>query len=183
MVGAAMWQELELKARSVQVSRKWRLMDWASSCEFWFVWHYIMHADYGWCLCRLQYLPVSLGSCDLKAVWLSESQAQPLINFQQDTDAETGEEVLTCFLLPQLAYTNTPGSRIHCTLSGVITTLWLKNISHCHCCPQIVWMSHFCSRLGRLFAIMLFSDTKTHDTCLRICCQKTRHLFSGVCTV
>jgi len=53
---------------------------------------------------------VSLGSCDLKAVWLSESQAQPLINFQQDIDAETGEQVLTCFLLPQLAYTNASGN-------------------------------------------------------------------------
>ena len=53
---------------------------------------------------------MSLGSCDLKAVWLSESQAQPLINFQQDIDSETGEQVLTCFLLPQLAYTTASGN-------------------------------------------------------------------------
>jgi len=62
-----------------------------------------------YCMHRLQHLPVSLGSCDLKAVWLSESQAQPLISFQQDTDVETGEHVLTCFLLPQLAYTSASG--------------------------------------------------------------------------
>jgi len=70
----------------------------------------IMYADYGSCLCRLHHLPVSLGSCGLKAVWLSESQTQPLLSFQRDTDAETGEQVLTCFLLPQLAYTNTSGN-------------------------------------------------------------------------
>jgi len=70
----------------------------------------IMYADDGSCVCRLQHLPTSLGSCGLKAVWLSESQSQPLISFQRDTDAETGEQVLTCFLLPQLAYTNTSGN-------------------------------------------------------------------------
>ena len=73
----------------------------------------IMYADYVcWWICRLLHLPVSLGSCDLKAVWLSESQAQPLVSFQQDTDVETGEQVLTCFLLPQLAYTGNSGNCI-----------------------------------------------------------------------
>jgi hypothetical protein len=51
---------------------------------------------------RLRYLPISLSSCNLKAIWLSESQAQPLLRFQQDIDEETGERVLTCFLLPQV---------------------------------------------------------------------------------
>ena len=73
------------------------------------------------CLCRLHHLPVSLGSCGLKAVWLSESQAQPLVRFQQDVDAETGEQVLTCFLLPQLAYANTSGN------------LTFTSIISCHC--------------------------------------------------
>jgi len=71
---------------------------------------YMHYTDCGSCICRLQHLPVSLGFCDLKAVWLSESQAQPLVSFQRDTDAETGEAVLTCFLLPQLAYTSTSGN-------------------------------------------------------------------------
>ncbi|XP_029045611.2 protein lap4 isoform X3 [Osmia bicornis bicornis] len=51
---------------------------------------------------RLQYLPYSLINLNLKAVWLSENQAQPMLTFQTDIDDETGQEVLTCFLLPQL---------------------------------------------------------------------------------
>lgn len=53
---------------------------------------------------RLNYLPYSLVNLQLKAVWLSENQAQPLLTFQPDVDEETGEQVLTCFLLPQLDY-------------------------------------------------------------------------------
>lgn len=53
---------------------------------------------------RLQYLPYSLINLNLKAVWLSENQAQPMLTFQNDVDEETGEKVLTCFLLPQLEY-------------------------------------------------------------------------------
>ena len=61
-------------------------------------------------LVRLQHLPLSLGSCNLKAIWLSENQAQPLLKFQQDFDDETGERVMTCFLLPQQAYTESMGA-------------------------------------------------------------------------
>lgn len=53
-------------------------------------------------LYRLQYLPYSLVNLNLKAVWLSEKQAQPMLTFQTDIDEETKEQVLTCFLLPQL---------------------------------------------------------------------------------
>lgn len=53
---------------------------------------------------RLQYLPYSLVNLDLKAVWLSEKQAKPMLTFQTDIDEETQEQVLTCFLLPQLEY-------------------------------------------------------------------------------
>jgi protein scribble len=42
---------------------------------------------------RLQYLPYSLVNLQLKAVWLSENQAQPLLTFQPDIDEETGEQV------------------------------------------------------------------------------------------
>lgn len=48
----------------------------------------------------------------MKAVWLSENQAQPLLTFQTDRDEITGENVLTCFLLPQLSYTQQPGTYI-----------------------------------------------------------------------
>ncbi|XP_074103212.1 scribble planar cell polarity protein isoform X5 [Cotesia typhae] len=51
---------------------------------------------------RLQFLPYSLIYLNLKAVWLSENQAQPMLTFQTDIDEDTGQEVLTCFLLPQL---------------------------------------------------------------------------------
>ncbi|XP_076655479.1 scribble planar cell polarity protein [Halictus rubicundus] len=51
---------------------------------------------------KLQYLPYSLINLNLKAVWLSENQAQPMLTFQTDIDEETEQEVLTCFLLPQL---------------------------------------------------------------------------------
>ncbi|XP_018896338.2 uncharacterized protein [Bemisia tabaci] len=51
---------------------------------------------------RLQYLPYSLANLNLKAVWLSANQAQPLLNFQTDIDEKTNEQVLTCFLLPQV---------------------------------------------------------------------------------
>ncbi|CAB0010923.1 unnamed protein product [Nesidiocoris tenuis] len=50
---------------------------------------------------RLRHLPYSLTNLELKAVWLSENQAQPLLTFQPDFDDVTGEQVLTCFLLPQ----------------------------------------------------------------------------------
>ncbi|XP_064213806.1 protein lap4 isoform X4 [Tribolium castaneum] len=58
---------------------------------------------------RLPHLPYSLLQLDLKAVWLSENQAQPLLTFQTDTD-ETGKAVLTCFLLPQQEYQPTIAS-------------------------------------------------------------------------
>jgi protein scribble len=45
-----------------------------------------------------------LVNLQLKAVWLSENQAQPLLTFQPDIDEVSGEQVLTCFLLPQQEY-------------------------------------------------------------------------------
>ncbi|KQS52217.1 uncharacterized protein Dere_GG11485, isoform K [Drosophila erecta] len=53
---------------------------------------------------QLLYLPYSLVNLQLKAVWLSENQSQPLLTFQPDTDVETGEQVLSCYLLPQQEY-------------------------------------------------------------------------------
>uniref|UniRef100_A0A3B3T4T8 Leucine rich repeat containing 1 n=1 Tax=Paramormyrops kingsleyae TaxID=1676925 RepID=A0A3B3T4T8_9TELE len=50
---------------------------------------------------RLVFLPMSLTSLKLKALWLSENQSQPLLTFQTDVDPESGERVLTCVLLPQ----------------------------------------------------------------------------------
>ncbi|CAB4068059.1 SCRIB [Lepeophtheirus salmonis] len=53
---------------------------------------------------RLQYLPFTLTNLNLKALWLAENQAKPMLNFQTDYDESTGEQVLTCFLLPQMEY-------------------------------------------------------------------------------
>ncbi|XP_076307315.1 protein lap4-like isoform X2 [Tachypleus tridentatus] len=53
---------------------------------------------------RLQYLPISITALNLKALWLSENQSQPMLKFQTDEDERTGDKVLTCFLLPQQEY-------------------------------------------------------------------------------
>ena len=50
---------------------------------------------------RLRNLPISITQCKLNAIWLSENQAQPMLKFQADTDPDTNEKVLTCYLLPQ----------------------------------------------------------------------------------
>lgn len=67
---------------------------------------------FSWMKCRLQYLPLSLTNLNLKAIWLSENQAQPMLTFQTDIDDKTGEQILTCFLLPQLEYPNEPQGTI-----------------------------------------------------------------------
>ncbi|CAF4480795.1 unnamed protein product, partial [Rotaria sp. Silwood2] len=54
---------------------------------------------------RLLNLPCTLLECDLKAIWLAENQAQPMLKFATDIDSTTGEKVLTCYLLPQQQYT------------------------------------------------------------------------------
>ena len=41
---------------------------------------------------------------NLRALWLSENQAQPLVRLQTDYDARAGADVLTCYLLPQEGY-------------------------------------------------------------------------------
>ncbi|UYV60286.1 LRRC1 [Cordylochernes scorpioides] len=53
---------------------------------------------------RLQFLPITITALNLKALWLSENQSQPLLKFQTDHDERSGMEVLTCFLLPQQEY-------------------------------------------------------------------------------
>ncbi|XP_023182531.1 protein scribble homolog isoform X6 [Xiphophorus maculatus] len=50
---------------------------------------------------RLQNLPFALTNLNLKAMWLTENQSQPMLKFQTEDDERTGEKVLTCYLLPQ----------------------------------------------------------------------------------
>ena len=50
----------------------------------------------------IQNLPVSLMKLsNVSAIWLSENQHKPLVQLVQDTCPETGQKVLTNFLLPQ----------------------------------------------------------------------------------
>ena len=53
---------------------------------------------------RLEYLPITVTNLNLRALCLSENQAQPMLKFQTDFDERTGQKVLTCFLLPQQAF-------------------------------------------------------------------------------
>jgi hypothetical protein len=59
----------------------------------------------------ISYLPFSLTKItDLQALWLSENQHKPLIQFQSEFDRESGQKVLTCFLLPQMPRENSQKS-------------------------------------------------------------------------
>ena len=42
---------------------------------------------------QLQHLPFTLTNLNLKALWLAENQAKPMLNFQTDYDDQTGEQV------------------------------------------------------------------------------------------
>ena len=51
---------------------------------------------------RLKFLPFSLIKLNqLQALWLSTNQQKPLMKLQTDIDEDTGQKVLTCFMLPQ----------------------------------------------------------------------------------
>ncbi|XP_076035613.1 uncharacterized protein LOC143021773 isoform X2 [Oratosquilla oratoria] len=50
----------------------------------------------------ITHLPVSLAKLKLRSLWLSENQNIPTVQLQSDTDPETGQRVLTCFMLPQI---------------------------------------------------------------------------------
>ena len=39
---------------------------------------------------------------ELQALWLAENQTKPLIRLQPDIDIDTGQRMLTCYLLPQM---------------------------------------------------------------------------------
>ncbi|CAK1580227.1 unnamed protein product [Parnassius mnemosyne] len=54
----------------------------------------------------LNCLPQSLLNCDnLVALWLSENQSKPLVPMHSEVDPHTYEQVLTCFLFPQVPLT------------------------------------------------------------------------------
>ena len=73
---------------------------------------------------RLRNLPISITQCKLNAIWLSENQAQPMLKFQADTDPDTNEKVLTCYLLPQADWRSKSQGQF--TVSWVICFLNIK---------------------------------------------------------
>ncbi|XP_042879925.1 mucin-12-like isoform X2 [Penaeus japonicus] len=56
----------------------------------------------------IPHLPVSLTKLKLRALWLSENQNKPQVQLQSDTLPETGQRVLTCFMLPQQVRSHQP---------------------------------------------------------------------------
>ncbi|XP_026071408.1 protein scribble homolog isoform X16 [Carassius auratus] len=68
---------------------------------------------------RLQSLPFALANLNLKAMWLAENQSQPMLKFQTEDDEQTGEKVLTCYLLPQQ-----PSSSLENLLERSVDETW-----------------------------------------------------------
>uniref|UniRef100_A0A8C1G8F0 Protein scribble homolog n=1 Tax=Cyprinus carpio TaxID=7962 RepID=A0A8C1G8F0_CYPCA len=68
---------------------------------------------------RLQNLPFALANLNLKAMWLAENQSQPMLKFQTEDDEQTGEKVLTCYLLPQQ-----PSSSLENLLDRSVNETW-----------------------------------------------------------
>ena len=74
---------------------------------------------------RLQNLPFALANLNLKAMWLAENQSQPMLKFQTEDDEQTGEKVLTCYLLPQQPTPSLGESHTHTnTHWGACTHAW-----------------------------------------------------------
>nr|XP_020473129.1 protein scribble homolog isoform X6 [Monopterus albus] len=89
---------------------------------------------------RLQNLPFSLTNLNLKAMWLAENQSQPMLKFQTEDDEQTGEKVLTCYLLPQQ-----PSSSLENLLQNSVDDSWTD------------------SNLNRVSVIQFQEETKTED--------------------
>ncbi|XP_055785001.1 protein scribble homolog isoform X11 [Salvelinus fontinalis] len=68
---------------------------------------------------RLQNLPFALANLNLKAMWLAENQSQPMLKFQTEDEENTGEKVLTCYLLPQQ-----PSSSLENLLQNSVDDSW-----------------------------------------------------------
>ncbi|CAG9769323.1 unnamed protein product [Ceutorhynchus assimilis] len=100
---------------------------------------------------RLPHLPYTLLQLRLKAVWLSDNQAQPLLTFQTDTDSDTGKTVLTCFLLPQQEYqpTITSDGRLYrCDMNTGLSNGTLSRITASGAKDDVSddWQEHEASR-------------------------------------
>lgn len=75
---------------------------------------------------KLQHLPYTLVNMELKAVWLTENQAQLLLTFQTDSDETTEGNVLIRFFQSQLCYTQEPGINVLILKSH--EALWMRCI-------------------------------------------------------
>ncbi|XP_060950074.1 protein scribble homolog isoform X8 [Limanda limanda] len=89
---------------------------------------------------RLQNLPFALTNLNLKAMWLAENQSQPMLKFQTEDDEQTGEKVLTCYLLPQQ-----PSPSLENLLTNSVDDSWTD------------------SNLNRVSVIQFQEETKAED--------------------
>ncbi|XP_062236063.1 protein scribble homolog isoform X5 [Platichthys flesus] len=89
---------------------------------------------------RLQNLPFVLTNLNLKAMWLAENQSQPMLKFQTEDDEQTGEKVLTCYLLPQQ-----PSPSLENLLQNSVDDSWTD------------------SNLNRVSVIQFQEETKAED--------------------
>lgn len=65
----------------------------------------------------------------LRALWLSENQNKPQVQLQSDTLPETGQRVLTCFMLPQQVRSHQPGIIIIIYIFFMMDTFFLLDVS------------------------------------------------------
>lgn len=122
---------------------------------------------------RLTHLPLSLTTLQLKALWLSENQSQPLLTFQTDQDPKSGEKVLTCVLLPQQP-SDDKGNVIHRVeawdnyggLSDCLTVEkkhflsgWLKSLCF-FACENFVWINTEVDQRLRALKVMVLVQSE-----------------------
>ena len=96
----------------------------------------------------IQNLPVSFTKLtNLTAMWLSENQHKPLVQLSQDTDPETGQRVLTNFMLPQQLnapefVADSDGSEVRLTIFVCLFPYWfctfLKVVHHHRPCSTLL---------------------------------------------
>lgn len=102
---------------------------------------------------RLQYLPYSLVNLQLKAVWLSENQAQPLLTFQPDIDEASGEQV--SWSLPKLRFV---------TLKSFVLGSHMFPVTATRNADRQSWWVCLRSTSNSTFYGFIWTQTHTHTT-------------------
>ncbi|XP_070533872.1 protein scribble homolog isoform X3 [Ptychodera flava] len=113
---------------------------------------------------RIAHLPLRIAQCNLKALWLSENQAQPMLNFQTEELEGSKKKVLTCFLLPQQGRSESLGKPSLGSSEGLSIDLEEKNLlaNSMEGDSQHSWSGHVPDRV-----VVKFPDEHTNDEKLR----------------